>query len=110
MTDKQKLQYILDHTQLNNIESIMDIFLLSYFDDLSLDTINSLREKVQKTFDNKLTDLLRLQRVAKERATWIKSYLEGRMWPDEESAKKNLQPQIDNCQVIIDACNPKGEW
>lgn len=110
MTDKQRLQYILDNTQTDNIESVFKNFLFTYADELSIITLNNLRAEIQKVLDDKIEEIAKIKYIANERATWIKMYLEGRMWLDEETAKKNVQPQIDNCQVIIDACNSRGDW
>ena len=110
MTDKQRLQYILDNTHQDNIEAIMEHFLFNYGSKLSIDTVNELRKQIQDILDFKIEECRRLQFVARERAGYIKYYLEGKMWPTEELAKEYLQPQIDNCQAIIDACNKKEFW
>lgn len=110
MTDKQRLQYILDNTQTDSIESVFKNFLFTYAEELSIVTLNNLRAEIQKVLDDKIEETAKIKYIANERASWIKMYLEGRMWLDEETAKKNVQPQIDNCQVIIDACTSKGDW
>ena len=42
-----------------------------------------------------------------ERGTYLRDYLEGKMWATEEDAKKNLQPQIENARMIVDVCKRK---
>lgn len=104
MTDKENLQYILNTCGDNFIDSIFHHYLIMFGDKLSLATIDELRKQINKVFDKKVEQLNHANYIATERATYIKTYLEGKMWKDEESAKANLQPQIDNAQAIIDAC------
>lgn len=107
MTDKERLQRVLDVAIRGNIEEILDIFLYTYGNSLSIETVNDLYEQISRIRDSKIADLVTLRFVANERARYIKSYLEGKMWPDEETAKRYLQPQIDNAQAILDACDGK---
>ena len=104
MTDKQKLQYILDNTDSVSLESILCQYLTEFSDTTAVTTIMELLQQLVDTLDTKVYRLNRAGCIADERAHWIKDYLEGRIWPDEETAKKHLQPQINNCQAIIDAC------
>lgn len=104
MTDKENLQYILDTCSDEFIESIFHRYLIMFGDKLSLAVVDGLRKQINKVFDKKVEQLSHANYVATERATYIKTYLEGKMWKDEESAKANIQPQIENAQAIIDAC------
>ena len=62
---------------------------------------------MENNLNNKVYNLEMVKSISKERAFYLKTYLEGNMWKDEESARKNLQPQIDNAKAIIDACKRK---
>ena len=104
MTDKEKLQYVMDTTSHNDIVSILGAFLYAYGHRMPIETINELRKITQEVLDEHIGDCRTLQRIASERAGYIKKYLEGKMWPTEELAKEYLQPQIDNAQAILDAC------
>jgi hypothetical protein len=78
---------------------------LDYFEDeLSIYTVNELRKKICYVLDHKIEKSSQALFVANERAGYLKRYLEGKMWPNEEIAKEYLGPQIDNAQAIIDAC------
>lgn len=105
MTDKEKLLGLLNGFQMDSIEAILNCFLNVYGDDLSVMTIRSMAKTLNNYLGNRVDELERLRFIANERAGYIKKYLEGKMWPDEETAKFYLQPQIDNAQAIIDACN-----
>jgi hypothetical protein len=37
-----------------------------------------------------------------EKASYLKSYLTGKMWKDEETAKANVGAQVKNAESIID--------
>lgn len=104
MTDRERLQFVIDNCRSQSIEGIFQCFLDNFENDLSIRTINELHKQIGHCLDHKIDKLDRVRFVANERATYLKTYLEGKMWKDEESAKKNLQPQIENAQAIIDAC------
>lgn len=104
MTDKEKIQFILNNCPAQSIEDIFQCFLDNFEDDLSIMTINELHNQVGYSLNHKIEKLARANCVAYERACYLKSYLDGTMWDDEEIAKRNLQPQIKNAQAIIEAC------
>lgn len=105
MTDREKLMKLLDTYRLDSIESILSCFFSMYEDDISASRLNSIINDLNYYLKNKIEELTRATSVANERAIYLKLYLSGKMWKTEEDAKKNIQPQIDNAQAIIDACN-----
>ena len=104
MTDREKLLKLLDTYQMDYLETILNCFFMEYEDEFSARRINDLIKDLTFRLKHKIEHLERAQCVAGEKASYIKTYLDGKMWKDEESAKANLQPQIDNAQDIIDAC------
>lgn len=104
MTDREKLLKLFDTYQMDYLETILNCFFMEYEDDFSAKRINDLIKDLTFRLKHKIEHLEQAQNVANEKARYIKSYLEGKMWKDEESAKANLQPQIKNAQAIIDAC------
>lgn len=104
MNDKEKLQHILDTCDSVSIESIFYHYLMTYFDELPITTIKELHNQTNNVLEAKIKDLNRANSIAYERATYLKSYLDGSMWRTEEDAFKNLPRQIDNAQAIINAC------
>ena len=104
MTDKEKMQHILDIVMMDDMESIMGLFLFYYKSDISLSKLNEMRKQIQEVIDTKIEDYSKLRFIANERASYLQKYLSGKMWSTEEIAKQYLEPQIDNAQAIIDAC------
>lgn len=106
MTDKEKLMGILGFMgNMMSFEEIVCTYLNYHDKDFSASRLKNLMDILNhKYLDEKIKALEETQFVANERATYIKTYLEGKMWKDEESAKANLQPQIENALAIIDAC------
>lgn len=108
MTDRERLLGLISGCNefgMDSIENIFNYFLYVYHNDISITTMYSLIKTLNLHLEDKIEDLERARFVANERAGYIKKYLEGKMWKDEETAKMYLQPQIDNAQAIIDACN-----
>lgn len=105
MTDKEKLEQILKHHNNSSIEDIFMCYLRCYPEDFTAmrmkDFIDSLN---QKHLYPMIENFSEMRDIADEKATYLKSYLEGKMWKDEESAKRNLEPQLRNVQAIIDEC------
>lgn len=105
MTDKERLEWLLQYHEHSSIEEIFMAYLWRWGNEFSAMRMKEFVDSLNKNYlYPMIKDLSSTRFVANERATWIKQYLEGKMWADEESAKRNLQPQIDNAQAIIDAC------
>lgn len=66
-----------------------------------LDFVNVIN---QKCICKKVDELESIKAIAHERAIYLEAYLSGEMWKDEESARKNLQPQVNNARRIIEVC------
>jgi hypothetical protein len=106
MTDREKLLYFLvANGSTTSITDIFRQFLSRYGDDLSLSTVNTLSKQIGELLDYKVTAASNALYVAKEHGGYLRKYLDGSMWGDEELAKKHREPQIENAQAIIDACN-----
>ena len=106
MTDKEKLTSILGVMgNAMSFEEIICTYLNYHNQDFPASRLKNLMDILNhKYLDEKIKALEEIQFVANERAGYLKCYLDGSMWKDEEAAKKNLQPQIENAQAIIDAC------
>lgn len=104
MTDREKLIGLINGCNLNSFEAILDYFLEVYGDEINIRRIRSMMNTLNYHLAYKIDNLEHARFVANERAGYIKKYLKGEMWQDEEIAKMYLQPQIDNAQAIIDAC------
>lgn len=108
MTDRERLLGLLEvATGLDSLESILEHYLYVYLDSISTIELAEINKLINEAIICKARDLETIKFIANERAGWIKSYLEGNMWETEEDAKRNVQPQINNAQAIINACNVK---
>lgn len=104
MTDRDRLLSLLNNCETTtDITSILKCFLYTYGEDLSIQTVNNLYKQVGELLDYKIGQANSALFVAKERAGYLKKYLDGSMWKDEETAKRHLEPQIENAQAILDA-------
>jgi hypothetical protein len=50
-----------------------------------------------------INDMTNATRTAHERATYLKCYLGGKMYENEEAAKQCVGIQIENAQAILDS-------
>lgn len=108
MTDIQKIKEILKTNQPKCFEDFVCAYLNIYYDDFSADRLFELVERLNSVFlKGKIRQYEKVKDVAYERATYIKSYLDGTMYADEHTAKDNVEVQRNNAQAIIDIC--KGE-
>lgn len=111
MTDRERLLGLLNkNDKLNSIEDILYRYLCVFSDDISALQLGEMMRNINDLLGEKVRELTRAKFVAKERATYLKCYLSGDMWLTEEAAKANIQPQINNAQAIIDACDNKYEF
>jgi hypothetical protein len=103
MTDKEKLEALLPYST-DNFEGIVSQYLRLFIADF---TPSRLRNLIQ-TFDTFLDTKIHSYEIAVnnswEKASYLKNYLEGKMFKDEKSACANIGCQINNANSIIDFC------
>lgn len=104
MTDKQKLLEWLNHycTDFMTFEDIIDKYIQSHANEFSAHRINYLTRLLNDRVVWEIEKMDKAIRVAHERATYIKCYLEGNMYADEEAAKQCVGIQIENAKAILD--------
>lgn len=106
MTDRERLlSFLNENDQLNSIEEILDYYLSVFYGDISALQLGKMMTVVNDILVQKVRGLMITKSIAQERAFYLKTYLSGEMWLTEEAAKANVQPQINNAQAILDACN-----
>lgn len=105
MTDREKLLKLLEAHQMDSMKAILNCYFATYYRDYSAEQMHGFVKDLNILLGYKMRELDEARFVAYERATYLKRYLNGDMWLTEEAAKENIQPQIDNAQAIIDACN-----
>lgn len=104
MTDKQKLlEYIERYTcDLTSFEDIVEGFMDCNHKDFSAWRINNLIVMLHKLLQEEIDKNEMVVRVAHERATYLKCYLEGNMYASEEVARQCVGLQIENAKAILE--------
>lgn len=108
MTDKERLLKYIENCP--DCSSDLDI-LKMYIEKFPASRLSNMINDLQNTLDYKINSLELANSVAKERATYLKAYLEGDMYTTKEAAIEHIPVQIKNAQEIIDFCNQnKTTW
>ena len=104
MTDKQKLlEWINTYcTDLMTFEDIIDKYIQSHANEFSAHRINYLTRLLNDRVVWEIEKMDRAVRVAHERATYLKCYLEGKMYESEDVAKQCVGLQIENAKAILE--------
>lgn len=100
MTDKEKLEGMLPYSG-DSFEDIISHYLNLHGVDFTPSRLFELIKLLEIFLDTKIHCYELAVENAHEKAHYIKSYLEGKMWKDEESAKANVGSQIKNTESII---------
>ena len=104
MTDKQKLLKLLNYFgDASTFEDIVGGYMLYYSDDFSASRICRFVEMLNRSEIDKIAEIERANRIAHERATYLKCYLEGKMYASEEVAKQCVGLQIENAKAILES-------
>lgn len=104
MSDKQKLLEWLDFCDdAMSLEDIINEYIIVHWQDFSArrlsDFLMKLNERMTSTIDRSEAAV----RIAHERATYLKCYLEGKMYENEDVAKRCVDIQIENAKAILES-------
>ena len=103
MTDKQKLMDWLYHcSDTATFEDIVHSYMQVYGRDFSASRICNFMDRLNRSEIDKIAEIERAARIAHERATYIKCYLEGNMYASEEIARECVDIQIENAKAILE--------
>lgn len=103
MTDKQKLLKLLNYFgDVSTFEDIVGGYMSYYSEDFSASRICRFVEMLNRSEIDKIAEIERANRIAHERATYLKCYLEGKMYASEEVAKQCVDIQIENAKAILE--------
>jgi len=102
MTDKEKFRLFLEKYEGDSLEDALVEFVYRNQDIFTARKIMGLIERLQHLLKDWINDLEFVRKICHERGEQLQNYLEGKMWATEEDAKKNLQPQIENAQIIAE--------
>lgn len=109
MTDKEKLEIMLPYAA-DRIEEIVAQFLRLHIGEFAPCRLRDFIKLLEIFLDTKIHAYELAVDNSLEKATYIKSYLEGNMWKDEQIARENVGAQIKNAESIIDYWHlAKGE-
>lgn len=104
MTDKQKLMDWLYHcSDTATFEDIVHSYMQVYGRDFSARRICNFIERLNRSSIDKINAMENSIRVAHERGTYLKCYLEGNMYASEEVARECVGLQIENAKAILDS-------
>ena len=100
MTDKEKLESMLMYST-DNFEDIVAQYLRLYIVDFTPSRLHNFIKMLDIFLDTKVKTYEMAVNNSLEKACYIKSYLEGKMWKNEEEARANIDSQIKNAESII---------
>ena len=104
VTDKQKLSEWLNLCkETASFEDIVYSYMTVYSCDFSTRRINDFQQSINKHLSAKIDEVERAARIAHERATYLKCYLEGKMYASEEVARECVDLQIENAKAILES-------
>ena len=104
MTDKQKLLELLKYFgDSSTFEDIVEVYMSRYSDDFSAIRICRFVERLSRSEIDKIAEIERANRIAHERATYLKCYLEGNMYENEDVARQCVGLQIENVKAILES-------
>ena len=107
LTDKEKMQKRLEWMGKNaSFEEIIMNYIDANIKDFPAYRITYLIKELLEYFMIPETqNLENIKLISKERALYLKTYLEGNMYTTKEVAIEHIPVQIKNAQTIIDVCN-----
>lgn len=105
MTDKQKLLEWLEHCGDRwSFEEIVEGYIgsIEHEKEFSAYRINQFILTLNECLVAAMEKMEVATRIAHERATYLKCYLEGKMYADEETARQCVGLQIENANAILE--------
>ena len=104
MTDKQKLiDWLKLCKETASFEDIVYSYMTIHSEDFSARRINDFQQFINQHLSAQISEMERTARIAHERATYLKCYLEGNMYASEEVARQCVDLQIENAKAILDS-------
>lgn len=108
MSEKQRLLNILSRFGDDiSVESVIYTFMREANKDYSDLRLNRFIIGLTEILYEKQLQYEKMARISLERATYLKNYLDGKLYKDEKTARKHVEIQKANAQAIIDVC--KGD-
>lgn len=104
MSDKQKLLEWLKYcNDAMSIENIINDYIVVHWQDFSARRLSDFLMKINERMTSAIDRSEAVVRIAHERATYLKCYLEGKMYASEEVARECVGLQIENAKTILES-------
>lgn len=100
MTDKERLKLMLSYSA-DSLEEIVAQFITHNITEFSPLRLLNFVKTLDKFLDTKLHSYELAVENSYEKACYLKSYLQGKMWKTEKAARANVGSQIKNTESII---------
>ena len=100
MTDKEKLECMLPYSG-DTLEDIISQYLRLHSNEFAPSRLRNFIKMLELFLDTKIHTYELAVGNSYEKACFLKSYLEGKMWKDEKTARENVGAQVKNAESII---------
>lgn len=104
MTAKEKMLNIIENYGVGSFEDFIFTYMDVYYKEFSATRVNDLISHLVNYNSQLIMALDTIKSVASERAYYLKTYLEGKMYTTKEAAVEHLPVQIANAEAIINVC------
>lgn len=104
---RDRFANLLNSSKSDTFESIVTEYIHRYGNTISADECCQIINILSDIQYAKIANLNNIKRVSKEHATYLKLFLEGKMYTDNDNWDKYKDKQKENAQAIIDACDNK---
>lgn len=107
MTDKEKMQHILDTYSPESYEQFICLYIIHFRKDFNDQRLLDLQNNINKCVYQYLIKSSYDIQIAKEKAQYVCLYLKGKMYKTKEDAIECLPLQIKNAEKVVEMLNDK---
>ena len=104
-TDRDRFINLLNSSNSDTFETIVTEYIQKFGDTIPADQCCQIIQLLSGIQYSKISKLHNIKRVAREHATYLEKYLDGKMYNEENSFDKYREIQKKNAQTIIDVCD-----
>lgn len=105
MTEKEQFLYVLNNHTPETLEDFICAYLALFDSQFPASRINELINTLNDGFlSPKISKQENAIAVSREKASYLKTYLEGGMYTSKEAEEKNKPAQVKNAETIINIC------
>ena len=107
MTDKEKMQHILDTYNPESYEQFIGLYIIHFRKDFNDQRLLDLQNNINKCVYQYLIKSSYDIQIAKEKAQYVCLYLKGEMYKTKEDAIECLPLQIKHAEKVVEMLNDK---